>query len=71
MPTSDTGPVYQSNIKTTNYPKHIYTLSFTVSGDPLTHTVQFVIGYRSSDNDFEFRTDRTRVEFPTGVGLFT
>ncbi len=27
--------------------------------------------YRSSDNDSEFRTGSTRVEFPTGVGLFT
>jgi hypothetical protein len=44
MPTSDKGPMYQFNLKTTGYPKHTYTLSFTVAGDPVTHTVQFVIG---------------------------
>jgi hypothetical protein len=44
MPTGDSGPMYQYNIKTTSYPTHTYTLSFTASGDPVTHTVQFVIG---------------------------
>jgi hypothetical protein len=44
MPTGDSGPMYQYNVKTTGYPKHTYTLSFTVYGDPVTHTVQFVIG---------------------------
>src|SRR5262249_37153120 len=43
-PTGDAGPMYQSNVKTTGYPKGTYTLSFTVAGDPLTHTVQFLIG---------------------------
>ncbi len=42
--TLDTGPGYQLNIKTTGYPSGTYTLSFKVTGDPTTHTVQFVIG---------------------------
>ena len=43
MPTSDVGPMYQLNIKTTGYPVGTYALSFTVSGDPVVHTVAFVI----------------------------
>ncbi len=42
--TLDTGPGYQLNIKTTGYPSGTYTLSFKATGDPTTHTVQFVIG---------------------------
>ena len=42
--TFDTGPGYQLNVKTTRYPSGTYTLSFTVTGDPTTHSVQFVIG---------------------------
>lgn len=37
------GPGYQLNIKTTHYPAATYTLSFTATGDPVTHTVQFVV----------------------------
>jgi hypothetical protein len=39
----NTGPGYQFNIRTTRYPPNTYTLSFTATGDPVTHTVQFVI----------------------------
>jgi hypothetical protein len=39
----NTGPGYQLNVKTTRYPPNTYTLSFTATGDPVTHTVQFVI----------------------------
>jgi hypothetical protein len=42
--TSPIGPFYHLNVKTTGYPAHTYTLSFTVSGDPVAHTVNFVIG---------------------------
>jgi hypothetical protein len=34
---------YLFNVKTTKYPPATYTLSFTATGDPVTHTVQFVI----------------------------
>ncbi len=40
----DTGAGYQLNVKTANYPKGTYTLSFTAGGDPTIHAVQFVIG---------------------------
>jgi hypothetical protein len=40
---SDTGPGYQYNLKTTNFPKHAYSLSFTATGDPVVHQVGFVI----------------------------
>jgi IPT/TIG domain/Bacterial Ig-like domain (group 3) len=39
----DSGPGYQLNVKTTHYPPNTYTLSFTATGDPVTHTVQFVV----------------------------
>jgi hypothetical protein len=39
----DGGSGYLFNLKTTKYPAGTYTLSFTVTGDPVTHTVQFVI----------------------------
>ena len=39
----DSGPMYQYNLKTTGYPSGTYTLGFTVTGDPVTHTVEFVI----------------------------
>ena len=39
----DSGPGYQLNVKTTRYPPATYTLSFTATGDPVTHTVQFVL----------------------------
>lgn len=39
----DSGPGYQLNVKTTRYPAATYTLSFTATGDPVTHTVQFII----------------------------
>ena len=38
-----TGPGYLLNVKTKLYPAATYTLSFTITGDPDTHTVQFVI----------------------------
>ena len=41
---ADVGPGYQLNVKTKNYPATTYTLSFTVAGDPVTHTVQFIVG---------------------------
>ena len=44
MRISDKGPMYQYTLKTTGYPKATYMLSFTVAGDPVPHTVQFVIG---------------------------
>jgi hypothetical protein len=44
MPTSDAGPVYRYNVKAMSYPTHTYTPAFTVVGDPVIHTVQFVIG---------------------------
>ncbi len=37
------GPGYQLNVKTTHYPAATYTLSFTATGDPVAHTVQFVV----------------------------
>jgi hypothetical protein len=40
---SDAGPMYQYNVKTTSYPSNTYTLSFKATGDPVVHTVQFVI----------------------------
>jgi len=43
MSKSDTGPGYQYNLKTTNFPKHTYSLSFTATGDPVQHQVGFVI----------------------------
>lgn len=43
MPTGDAGPMYQFNVKTTGYPAGSYTLSFSASGDPVTHRVQFVV----------------------------
>jgi hypothetical protein len=36
--------MYQYNVKSTGYPAATYTLSFTVAGDPVPHTVRFVIG---------------------------
>ncbi len=38
------GPGYVFTVKTTKYPNATYTLSFTATGDPVTHTVKFVIG---------------------------
>jgi hypothetical protein len=35
--------MYQYNLKTTGYPSGTYALGFTVTGDPVTHTVQLVI----------------------------
>jgi hypothetical protein len=43
MSTSDSGPDYQYDVKASNYPKGTYTLSYSVSGDPVAHTVNFVI----------------------------
>ena len=43
MATGDSGPMYQYNLKATGYPSGTYTLGFTVTGDPVTHTVQFII----------------------------
>ncbi len=40
---ADGGPGYQLNVKTSRYPPGTYTLSFTVTGDPVTHSVQFVL----------------------------
>ncbi len=40
---ADFGAGYQLNVKTKNYPAATYTLSFTATGDPVTHTVQFVV----------------------------
>jgi hypothetical protein len=41
---STSGNFYQYNVKTTGYPKATYTVHFTIAGDPIVHTVQFVIG---------------------------
>ena len=41
--TFDTGPGYQLNVKTAKYPSATYTLSFVATGDPVTHTVRFII----------------------------
>jgi hypothetical protein len=41
--TLDEGPGYQVNVMTKGYPAGTYTLSFTASGDPTTHTVAFVV----------------------------
>jgi hypothetical protein len=38
------GPGYLLSVKTTRYPNATYTLSFTATDDPVTHTVKFVIG---------------------------
>ncbi len=43
MSTSDSGPDYQYDVKASNYPKGTYTLSYSVSGDPVAHTVNLVI----------------------------
>ena len=43
QPLLDGGPGYLLNVKTTRYPARTFTLSFTATGDPVTHTVQFVI----------------------------
>jgi hypothetical protein len=43
MSSSGAGPMYQHNVKTTGYPSATYTLSFTATGDPVVHKVQFVI----------------------------
>ena len=43
MSISDSGPMYQLNVKTTGYPAGTYTLMFTVTGDPIQHTVSFVV----------------------------
>jgi hypothetical protein len=43
MPTLGAGPGYQLNVKTTKYPAGTFTLSFTAAGDPVTHTVKFVL----------------------------
>lgn len=40
---ADFGAGYQLNVKTKNYPAATYTLSFTATGDPVTHTVQFIV----------------------------
>jgi len=37
------GPGYQLNVKTKDYPAATYTLSFTATGDPVTHSVQFIV----------------------------
>lgn len=39
----DSGPMYQFNVKTKDYPAGTYTLSFTVTGDPNVHSVSFVV----------------------------
>jgi Bacterial Ig-like domain (group 3)/IPT/TIG domain len=39
----DSGPGYLLNVKTKDYPPGTYTLSFTATGDPVIHTVQFVL----------------------------
>jgi IPT/TIG domain/Bacterial Ig-like domain (group 3) len=41
--TFDTGPGYLLNVKTRHYPAGTYTLSFTATGDPVIHTVQFIL----------------------------
>lgn len=41
--TLDQRPGYQPNVKTIGCPAGAYTLSFTVGGDPVTHTAQFLI----------------------------
>lgn len=43
LTTLDGAPGYLFNVKTTKYPSATYSLSFTVTGDPVTHTVKFVI----------------------------
>jgi IPT/TIG domain/Bacterial Ig-like domain (group 3) len=43
QPSLDGGPGYLLNVKTTGYPAGTYTLSFTATGDPVTHTVQFIL----------------------------
>jgi len=43
MPMSDTAPEYQLNIKMARYPKGTYTLWFKVAGNPVVHTVMFMI----------------------------
>jgi len=39
----DSGPGYQLNVKTSGYPPRTYTLRFSVSGDLVTHVLQFVV----------------------------
>jgi hypothetical protein len=39
MPTGNSGANYQYNLKTTNYPKGTYTLTWTATGDPIPHTL--------------------------------
>ena len=41
--TSNQGPGYQVNVKTTGYPAGTYTLKFTAGADPTTHTVTFMV----------------------------
>jgi len=40
---SGSASFYQYNLKSTNYPAGTYTLSYTVTGDPVVHTVSLVI----------------------------
>jgi len=40
---SEVGPMYQYDLKTKRYPKGTYTLWFSVTGDPIPHSVAFVI----------------------------
>ena len=41
--TSTSAAHYHLLIRSTSYPAHTYTLSFKVTGDPVTHTIKFVI----------------------------
>jgi hypothetical protein len=43
MPVGNSGPNYQFNLKTTNYPKGTYTLTYTATGDPDPHTLLVLI----------------------------
>jgi hypothetical protein len=35
--------MYQYDLKTKRYPKGTYTLWFSITGDPIPHSVEFVI----------------------------
>ena len=39
----DGGAGYLFSVKTTKYPRNTYTLSFRITGDPVTHTATFII----------------------------
>lgn len=41
--TTDRGPMYQYDLKATRFPRGTFTLTYTVAGDPVAHTVRFVI----------------------------